>query len=318
MIKNNWESMPAIAQELAAFEIFLSESFKSRGFIQDSARDMVLSEGKRLRPALTIASAMAGEYSRAKTLPLAAAIEVIHTATLVHDDVIDDADTRRGKTTLHASHGNHIAIYVGDFLLARSLKMLSESDLPIRELSKFAAAVEQICTGDLAQYLGRGRVPGYRTYLKRIMGKTGVLFAAACLSGAYSGGLSEADQKRMWHFGMRLGAAFQIRDDLLDLEESGASAGKPTGRDLIDGIITLPILLSAANADYNKLLEQFMQGERTEDKASQLVSMARELGSVKQARSMLEAHLARCHKILSAMPDSEGKDLLTIITNKLS
>lgn len=316
-MKSNWESMPALAVELDAFEMFLGDSFKSKGFIQEAARDMVLSDGKRLRPALTIACAMTGRYDRARTLPLAAAIEVIHTATLVHDDVIDDSDTRRGKITLHASHGNHIAIYVGDFLLARSLKLMSSSDLPIRELSRFADAVEQICTGDLAQYLGRSKVPGYRTYLKRIMGKTGVLFAAACLAGAGSGGLEEREQKQLWHFGMRLGAAFQIRDDLLDLDESQSTAGKPTGRDLIDGIITLPILLSAANTDYKRMLETFLQGERSEKEAMQLVDMARELGSVKQARSMLEAHLTRCHSILSGFPDSDGKNLLVQITNML-
>ena len=319
MIKSNWESIPALADELDAFENYLDASFKSQGFIQKAARDMVLSEGKRLRPALTIASAMVGQYDRVRTLPLAAAIEVIHTATLIHDDVIDDSDTRRGKSTLHAIHGNHLAIYVGDFLLARALKILSASDLPINELSKFADAIEQICTGEVAQYLGRTQIPGYRTYLKRILGKTGVLFAVSCLSGAYCGRLSETEQKRLWHYGMRLGAAFQIRDDLLDLDESqsGASAGKPTGRDLIEGIITLPILLSAANTDYNLLLTSFLEGERTDEGAMQLVRWARELGSVERARTMMEAHLARCYKILSAFPDTQGKEFLIRITDLL-
>ena len=317
MKRSNWEAMPALATELDVFENYLDKSFRSPGFIQEAAREMVLGDGKRLRPALTIASAMVGQYDRDRTLPLAAAIEVIHTATLVHDDVIDDSDTRRGRTTLHASQGNHIAIYVGDFLLARSLKILSTTGLPIQELSKFADAVEQICTGDVAQYLGRNQIPSYRAYLKRIMGKTGVLFAAACLSGAYSGGLTEHEQKRLWHYGMRLGAAFQIRDDLIDLDESRATAGKPTGRDLVEGIITLPILISAANADYNRLLEQFLQGERTDQGVMQLVRWARELGSVEKARVMLEAHLARCHMLLSGFPDSAGKALLTRITDSL-
>jgi heptaprenyl diphosphate synthase len=302
--------MPKLAAELDEFEQYLSQSFPEQGFIQSTARELIVSGGKRLRPALVLASAMTGEYDRKKAIPMAAAIETMHTATLVHDDVIDGAETRRGTPTMHMVHGNHVAIYTGDYLLARSLRMLSECHLPVDEMSKLAFVIEQICTGDISQYLGRSNVPGYRTYLKRILGKTGMLFAASCAGGGFVGQVDKKSQNRLWHFGMRLGAAFQIRDDLLDIDVPGNEAGKPTGRDLIEGIITLPILLATAHADYRKMLDNFLSGERSDEKLSDLICWARQLGTFDKSHRLLNDHLDRCRRMLDELPAGLGTEYL--------
>lgn len=293
-----------------AFEQQLRSEFTGGSYIQAAAYNLISRGGKRLRPAMTIAAAHLGEYNRDTALPMAMAIEAIHTATLVHDDVIDHADTRRGETTLHTEHGNHIAIYTGDFLLARGLKQITRSGLQPKEMARIADAVEQICTGEVSQYLGRNKVPGYRAYLRRIMSKTGILFAAACCSGGYCAHLTDEQIKQLWHFGMRYGAAFQIRDDLIDMDEDNNSAGKPTGHDLLEGVITLPVLFAAADADYRTLLNSFLDGDRDQTKVRNLIRLSRRLGALDQTRKVLRQQIDRCHQILDTFPVSSGHSML--------
>lgn len=302
-------SMPKLAQELELFEDHLDKSFPANSYIEKTARELITGGGKRLRPALVIASAMTGSYDRERALPLAAAIETMHAATLVHDDVIDGAETRRDRPALHTLSGNHIAVYTGDYMLARSLRMLAACKLPTDEMTRLAAVIEQICNGDVSQYLGRSKVPGYRTYLRRIMGKTGMLFAAACSSGGYVGQVDEKYQKKLWHFGLRLGASFQIRDDLLDIENDNR-AGKPTGRDLMDGIVTLPVLLASTNKEFRSELEAFLGSERNEVKLREIISWARVSGSIERSRKILEDNLERCRLIAAELPESEGRAYL--------
>jgi heptaprenyl diphosphate synthase len=303
-----WDSIPALQTEMESLEELLQKEFSGNGFIQAAASRLVLGGGKRLRPALVIASAQVGRYDRAAVLPVAAALEAIHTATLVHDDVIDGADTRRNMQTLHGRHGNHVAIYAGDFLLAKAVMLLSRSNLPNTELHRLALAMEAMCTGEVAQYMGRNRVPAYREYLKRIMGKTGILFAAACAAGGRSAGLGDKETMRLWRFGLRLGAAFQIRDDLLDMEST--DAGKPVCRDLADGIVTLPILLAAANEDYNRMLNRFFTDGRPAEAAMALLDVARSLGALEKSRILLDSEIQRGVDLLSALPDNEGRRML--------
>ncbi len=309
-----WNRIPGLGAELEALEALLNREFGGSGFLQDATTKLVTGGGKRLRPALVIASAKLGHYDREKALPVAAALEALHTATLVHDDVIDGAETRRGMPTLHGAMGNHMAIYAGDYLLAKAVLLLSSSSLSSGELKRMAQAIGAMCTGEVAQYLGRGRVPGYREYLKRIMGKTGVLFAAACAAGGRSGGLDDRSSMLLWRFGMRLGAAFQIRDDILDME--GAD-GKPTGRDLADGIVTLPILLAAANEDYRRALDAFFHDGMPSGKAPALLDAARNLGAVDKTRQVLDQEIGRGLLLLKDLPDGEGREMLRSIAHAI-
>ena len=138
-----------------------------------------------------------------------------------------------------------------------------------------------------------------------------MLFAASCAGGGFVGQVDKKTQSRLWHFGMRLGAAFQIRDDLLDLEASKSEAGKPTGRDLLEGIVTLPILLAAAAADYRQMLDGFLAGERSDEKAADLISWARQLGAFEKSRDLLSENLSRCHSLLAELPQTAGTEYLS-------
>ena len=312
-----WNSVPSLKVEMAAFEHMLRDEFAGGSFIQTAASELIFRGGKRLRPAMTIAAAHMGQYDQKKAFPIAMAIEAIHTATLVHDDVIDHAETRRGETTLHALHGNHIAIYTGDFLLARGLKQIARSGLAVRDMARIADAVEVICTGEVSQYLGRNKLPGYRAYLRRIMSKTGILFAASASFGGYCSALSDEQMKTLWHFGMRYGAAFQILDDIIDMDENQKTAGKPTGNDLLEGIVTLPVLFAAADKDYRHLLNQFFTGEREPEKVKSLIRLARELGAIDQTKEILRRQTERCQQLLLQLPDTEGRTMLKTLVQLL-
>lgn len=314
MSETLWDSMPDLKAEMEALELLLNQEFKGKGFIQEAAARLVLGGGKRLRPALVIAAAKTGKYDRATALPVAAALEALHTATLIHDDVIDGADTRRGMPTLHGNHGNHVAIYAGDYLLAKAVMLLSRSNLPQTELHRLALAMETMCTGEVAQYMGRNRVPGFREYLKRIMGKTGILFASACAAGGRSAGMDDRGTMRLWRFGMRLGAAFQIRDDLLDIE---GGTGKTSGRDLADGIVTLPILLAAANEDYKIMLSRFFSHGSTADGARELLETASRLGVLERTKQLLAAEMDKGLELLGLLPESPGRDMLGAIARMI-
>jgi heptaprenyl diphosphate synthase len=309
-----WAGMPALQTELAALESLLKTEFPGGGFIENEAARIVLGGGKRLRPALTIASAHLGEYDRAKVLPVAAAIEALHAAALAHDDVVDGAETRRGMPTAHTLHGSHVAVYAGDYLLAKSLSLLSRGGVPHGELDRLAAAMKSMCAGEVAQYRGRFRVPGHREYLKRIMGKTGVLFAAACAAGGHAGGLCGRESARLWRFGLRLGAAFQMRDDLLDytLEDSG----KPAGRDLACGVVTLPAMLAAKDADFKGKLTAFL-GKPHEKDVAALAEAVRRSGALERTKAALCNELNRCMETLGALPEGMGRDLLSWIVQTL-
>lgn len=283
--------------------------------VEDEAARLMLGGGKRIRPALVIASAFMGAYDREKALRIAAAVEALHAAALVHDDVIDGAEMRRGMPASHTVCGNHRAIYVGDCLLARSMILLAGSGLPNEGLRRLAQAMKAMCAGEAAQYAGRYRAPGYREYLKRIIGKTGTLFAAACEAGGLAGGLGAREARTLGRFGMRLGAAFQIRDDILDAE--GAFDGKPAERDLADGVVTLPVMIAAEDGGYARRLSEFLSGEGKTG-ASELLRDARRAGALEKARAILRNELEKSRVLLSLLPDTPGRIMLAEIASALA
>ncbi len=246
MYKYNWTNLEVFNNELSVFEDTLDRSFPiGNMLLKKTSRQIIIAEGKRLRPALVIASAMTKNYESDKVIPIACAIEVMHTATLIHDDIIDKADTRRGIQTISKSIGNKAAVLTGDYLLSKALVMIAGAELPKEHLIKIAAAIQSMCTGEIAQHYSGELIPGPRSYLKRIMQKTSLMISAACSLGAWLGGHDENTIKKFARLGLRLGTAFQIRDDLLDITIDKKNAGKPTDSDLLNGVVTMPVLMAA-------------------------------------------------------------------------
>ncbi|HEX6547662.1 MAG TPA: polyprenyl synthetase family protein [Candidatus Dormibacteraeota bacterium] len=240
-----------VTADLAELEERLRRSFADD---PDSAAgpmaDLFAAGGKRLRPALLLLAANLGRYDFEHLAPAAMAVELVHAATLVHDDVIDRAATRRGRPTVAASAGAEAAIVIGDHYFAKAYREASRTgDAAVVE--ELAHAVMLICAGELEQQAERWswRVDHQR-YLRRIEGKTAVLLAAACRVGGRLGGLDRDGQQALGRYGTALGLAFQIADDVLDYTGTEAELGKPVGQDLREGMATLPLLLSPGAADH--------------------------------------------------------------------
>lgn len=311
---------PFLQEEVYALEDYLLEQFPRKvGFLDEASRYVINAGGKRIRPMLIIIAACFGQYVREKILPVAAAIETLHTATLVHDDIIDNAPTRRGNPSLLARNGVNMAVYTGDYLLAKSLVLLAESGLPVDKLKEMGRAVEAICLGEVDQYLGRHRLANPREYLKRIMRKTGILLAASCALGAYAGGCTEEQVKLLGRFGLYFGTAYQIRDDLLDLESTDAGdprVGKPIINDLKEGIATIPVILAARRDEsFRNQVLGFLEGVGD---IRSIVGGVIKVGGNEEARKLRDRYLAKCLRFLDKLPPQPAKEALEDLVDWLS
>ena len=251
-----------IASELeqveAEFERQVHSNVQVIAYLADYLR---ASGGKRVRPALTILSnyAVGGDGSRYNTIRMATVMEFLHTATLVHDDVIDRADTRRSRPTVNALYGNETAVLMGDWLYMSAFETsLAERSLPILDI--LTRVTRKMTEGELLQLTTLGRTDiTEQQYLDVIERKTAFLFSACCEVGAILGGASEPEQKALADYGMNLGMAFQLTDDLLDFTSSDDALGKSAGVDLLGGKVTLPLIcLIAAEASAREVVQTVM------------------------------------------------------------
>lgn len=246
--------LPAI-QALAAADMAAVDALIRRRLASDVvlvnqvAEHLVAAGGKRLRPMLLLLAARALGHGGADAHQLAAVVEFIHTATLLHDDVVDESDLRRGRKTANALFGNAASVLVGDFLYSRSFQLMVELDrLPVMRI--LADTTNAIAEGEVLQLLHvRNPDTDEPAYLKVIERKTAVLFAAATRLGALLAGANEATQQRLHDYGMALGYAFQIADDVLDYSADEAALGKHLGDDLAEGKATLPLIHAILHSD---------------------------------------------------------------------
>ena len=267
--------------------------------IPQLAGHLVAAGGKRMRPMMSIAGAMMATASpdeRSPAILLATAVEFIHSATLLHDDVIDESNLRRGRDTANALWGNDAAVLVGDFLFARAFELMVEAD-NISVLGRLAAASSQITEGEVRQMTitGRPDTP-VDDYLDVIAGKTAVLFAAAAAAGAEVSGGSPDKVAAMYDYGLQLGMAFQIMDDALDYSADAAAMGKNAGDDFVDQKITLPTIIAWQDGDADE--RAFWQRTLGEANFAE--------GDLATAQAMLAKHDAIDRSILRARGFAEA------------
>ena len=237
--------------------------------IKDDLSRLLFSNGKMLRPAFVILSSAWGEEQDDHITSIAAAVELLHIASLVHDDVIDKAVTRRGVPTLHETMGVKKAVLAGDYLLSIAIKMAapgcSQDLIPV-----FLEGVQTICLGEISQDFHNSNLNiGRDTYFKRIRGKTAELFGLACLAGAQASGVEKDLGDKLYQLGILFGMAFQVEDDILDYTGKEGKLGKVTGKDLKEGIPTLPLIEALEAGDplvnfynRNRFLRPFIPGVR--------------------------------------------------------
>ena len=262
--------------------LILSRTGSDVAMIPEVAQHLISSGGKRLRPMLTLATAALTAYQGDGAVKLAASVEFMHTATLLHDDVVDDSEMRRGKLAARMLWGNEASVLVGDFLLGQAFRMMIEvGNLTALDILSNAAVV--IAEGEVAQLAAaKNTATSEDEYLGVIRGKTAELFAAACEVGPVLAGRPKAEQSASRSYGMNLGIAFQLVDDVLDYGGDGAALGKNVGDDFREGKITLPIILAfrrgnEAERDFwRRCLEQSEIGEGDLERARHYGAMARD------------------------------------------
>jgi geranylgeranyl pyrophosphate synthase len=279
--------------------------------------DLVRSGGKRLRPLILLLAARGYGGDQDAIITAAAGVELLHTASLVHDDTIDRAALRRGKPTLNAQLSSGAVILLGDYLFAQSA-MLAAATMNPRVVAIFAGSLGDICDGQLHEMFYAHRLDQSRAdYEKRIFGKTAALFAAAAEMGAILGGASEVDVQSLRQYGADLGLAFQIIDDVLDLREGTQQLGKPAGNDLRQGTVTLPVMIYAsglpASSPERILLERLATGEAEQIPDAEidaLVDRIRASGALDETVAVAADFVASAKRHASVVPDVETREML--------
>lgn len=274
--------------------------------VAELAGHIVSAGGKRLRPMLTLACARLCGYDGDRHVALAAVVEFIHTATLLHDDVVDDSRLRRGRDTANAIWGNKPPVLVGDFLFARSFQlMVEDGSLKVLEILSRAAAV--IAEGEVHQLMtANDTSTGEAAYMEVIEAKTAALFAAASRVGAVLADRPPAEEEAIERFGRHLGIAYQLVDDVLDFTAAEVELGKALGDDFRDGKLTLPILIAFARGDaeerafWRRTLEDGEQGPGDLDRAVRLLDRH---GALAETMARARNHAASAMDALAMFPD---------------
>ncbi len=281
--------------------------------IPQLAGHLIAAGGKRLRPLLTLASARLCNYRGDDHIGLAAAVEFIHTATLLHDDVVDDSDLRRGKDTANAVWGNQASVLVGDFLFSRAFRLMVQSD-SMRVLDILANASAVIAEGEVAQLTTANDTETDEDgYLSVIRAKTAALFAAACRIGAVVGQRPEEEENALDQYGLNLGIAFQLVDDYLDYGTADDRLGKDVGDDFREGKITLPVILAFRRGDseqrnfWRRTLEDLNQRDGDLERASQLLV---EHGALSDTQVRARGYAETARAALDIFPQSPHRTAL--------
>ena len=273
--------------------------------INQIAEHIIAAGGKRLRPLLLLLAARALGYAGRDHHQLAAVIEFIHTATLLHDDVVDESDLRRGRDTANALWGNAPSVLVGDFLYSRSFQLMVELDT-MAVMRILADTTNAIAEGEVLQLLHvHNPDTDEASYLRVIERKTAVLFAAATELAAVLAGSSEPVRLALRDYGMQLGYAFQIADDVLDYTSDAATLGKNLGDDLAEGKATLPLIHALEHSPDQvgaRLREIIEQGES--DAFAEVLTAIRACGGIEYARQAAQGYAARAERALDALPDN--------------
>ena len=279
-------------------------------------QDLASSGGKRIRPGLCIIGAGFGSKPIESIYPLAAVLEMLHLATLVHDDIIDDATHRRGALTTQQKYGKDYAVYTGDYIFTKCFEILAEN-YELHHMKELSKAVSRVCVGEIEQFDGRFKShTSVKKYLKIVGAKTSALLATSLAVGAYEAGCDERFCKKLGKIGLHVGNAFQIIDDILDYTGDEARVGKTLGNDLKQGYHTLPLIYALRKNDsvLNRLLAADVYDDET---IKRIIVRVNELGGVRQAQLLAEKYTIKSLKEISSLPTCQSRDDLEWITKRL-
>lgn len=280
---------------------------------RERALNILRAGGKRVRPAFAIMTAsMFGKEK--EIIPLAAALEMIHMASLIHDDVVDQADTRRGRGTINALYGDGYAVYVGDYVLTRAIEIVCQQPNSNRLLQIMADLSIEMSLGEVEQLRSAFDIKQtVEDYNYRIDRKTALLMATSCQAAAVASGASEDEIDIFYKIGYNLGMEFQIRDDILDMRSNTKKLGKPAGSDLAHGIMTLPTILVlqqdfAEKEELLQLIENRFSGGQSE--VERAIAIIIKHGGLEEASVYADGYLAQAKAYISQLPEFKRKKML--------
>ncbi|MCR2820238.1 heptaprenyl diphosphate synthase component II [Lederbergia panacisoli] len=279
------------------------------GLLQKASGQLLKAGGKRIRPVFVLLAAKFGTYNIHTIKNTAVALELIHMASLVHDDVIDDAELRRGQPTINYTWNDRIAMYTGDYILARSLEYMT--NIPHSMAHQILSnAIIEVCMGEIDQIKDKYRFnQNLRDYLRRIKRKTALLIAVSCELGAITAGADEKTHRKLYRFGYFIGMSYQIIDDILDFTGSEKELGKPAGEDLRQGNITLPVLYAMQDDSLKVDILNVNEHTNKEDMIG-IISAIKNSGAIEKAHSVSRMYLKKAINVLDELPPIKAKKTL--------
>jgi heptaprenyl diphosphate synthase len=303
-------------------EIIYSSISSQNPIINDSLITLFENQGKMLRPGLLLISSQFGNADDDKArhenaIHLAAALEMLHAATLIHDDIIDDSPLRRGLPTIHSKYGKKDAVLIGDFLLSRAFMLAAEYSSPEQAL-QLSKVISIICTMEIEQNTSRFQLDNsLRKYFRKIMGKTALLFSLACHIGAHESNVSKHITETLRRIGYNIGMAFQIIDDILDYSGNEKQVRKPLGVDLKSGVITLP-LIAALRKDTSGSLAALCNAHNLHNAdVAGIIHMVKDLGGIESSGIVARKFTNRALQEIMKLPEGNSRDLLKKLTDRL-
>ncbi|WP_426242551.1 polyprenyl synthetase family protein [Nocardioides sp. LHG3406-4] len=302
-----------LARRMGEVEEALSEHVRSRApFITEAASHLMDAGGKRFRPLLVLLAAEVGDTTDSdRVIRAACVVELTHLASLYHDDVMDEADLRRGAASANARWDNHVAILTGDFLFSKSSELTA--DLGADAVRIQAQTFTRLVEGQILETVepAPGEDP-LEHYLDVVAGKTGALIATSARYGARFGGASAEAEEALTKYGEIVGAAFQLSDDILDVASDSAASGKTPGTDLREGVPTLPVLMARASTDpADARLLELLDADLSDDALhAEALELLRRHPAMEQARSYVAARTAEAKALLSVLPEGPVREAL--------
>ena len=282
----------------------------SSHLLNDASLHLLQAGGKRIRPVFVLLSAKFGNYDIEQMKNIAVPLELIHMASLVHDDVIDNSDMRRGRRTVKSQWNNRVAMYTGDFIFARALEYVTVIKNP-RAHQILARTMVEICNGEVIQIEDKFRIDqNIKDYFRRIKRKTALLIESSCELGAVVSGVDEKNIRHLKRYGYFVGMSFQIIDDILDFTATDKELGKPAGSDLLQGNVTLPILLMKDDPALKPYFEQIVKEQLTEPERKEMLQLVRKSPAIKQAMDISNLYLKKALKEVEALPNHPMKKKL--------
>ncbi|SHN19624.1 heptaprenyl diphosphate synthase component II [Gracilibacillus kekensis] len=307
-----------LKKDLSLIEDALEVSvYADQEILNEASLQLLKAGGKRLRPVFVLLASKFGDYNLEKIKNVASSLELIHMASLVHDDVIDNSDLRRGKPTVKAKWDNQVAMLTGDYIFAKALQQFTEIEEP-RAHQILSHTMIELTIGEIEQIKDKYKVDqNFRNYLKRIKRKTALLISSSCQLGAIVANTDNKSEKALFRYGYYMGMSYQIIDDILDFTASEKELGKPAGSDLINGNITLPVLYALEDPLIHKELTNLFSNKKqvTSDAIKPIISKIISSNAIEKAKKVSDMYLQKAYESLQLLPNNQAKESLENIAN---